>query len=210
MMLRGQRRLLDYHIHTHAQYSVCHEADAFRLASPSEDGSLTSSSQERLQAIIPGFFSMGEGPGRTAARAALSGCSRRTHEIDYLFAPKWYAQNAYLPQYLNSQVPWNKPVVVASVGYWEKAQVVPQNYLDMLVASAQQATKIVIVSVPTVKVPTEPRNVGEPSQYEVIKGRNEFMKAWVEQQDSEKFLFLDFDALSVAENKPPLPGGADK
>ena len=35
MMMRGQQRLLDYHLHTHAQYSICKEADVFRIATNS-------------------------------------------------------------------------------------------------------------------------------------------------------------------------------
>ena len=210
MMIRGQRRLLDYHIHTHARFSVCHEADAFRLASPSENGDLRNSSHERLQTIIPGFFTRNEGPGRAAAQKSLSSCSKAVHEVHYLFAPRWYAQNSFLPIYLDSQPALTKPVVVTSVGYWEKSLTVPQNYLDMLVTSADKATKVIIVSAPTVKVPTVPKVAGEASQYEIIKTRNEFMKKWVEQQDGDKFLYLDFDALSVAKNKPPLPGGTDK
>jgi len=33
MMMRGQERMLDYAVHTHAQYLACDEADAFRVSS---------------------------------------------------------------------------------------------------------------------------------------------------------------------------------
>lgn len=41
MMMRGQQRLLDYKILTNAQYLACPEADAFRIASVSANGSAT-------------------------------------------------------------------------------------------------------------------------------------------------------------------------
>ena len=49
MMMRGQQRLLDYHLHTHAQYFVCREADAFRLATGSSNTSRASVDMEYLK-----------------------------------------------------------------------------------------------------------------------------------------------------------------
>lgn len=52
MMMRGQERLLDYAIHTHAQYLTCDEADAFRISADAfrvvrEEGDLPAMYQSR-------------------------------------------------------------------------------------------------------------------------------------------------------------------
>lgn len=49
MMMRGQQRLLDYHLHTHAQYSVCKEADVFRIATNSANLTAGAPNNEHLK-----------------------------------------------------------------------------------------------------------------------------------------------------------------
>lgn len=52
MMMRGQQRLLDYHLHTHAQYYVCSEVDVFRLARGSSNTSRASVDMEFLKVLV--------------------------------------------------------------------------------------------------------------------------------------------------------------
>ena len=51
MMLRGQKRLLDYHLHTNAHYVVCPEADVFRI----QPGSASSRSERNQTEYYEGL-----------------------------------------------------------------------------------------------------------------------------------------------------------
>ncbi len=214
MMLRGQERLLDYHIRTHVQYHVCKEADSFRLTSPTPDGSTGQENSQHLRdVVINGFFRMENGAGLYNAKQVLEKCSHPPRELHYLSSPLFPSQSAILPLYLESLPVGVKPVIVAAVGYWENPLVVPERYINALLATAERASKVVIVSVPTAKVKTRAKRADAPSQYQVISTRNQFMKQWVHERHSthpNKFVFVDFDALSMAENRPPLPAGTDK
>ena len=217
MMMRGQERLLDYHIRTHVQYHVCKEADSFRVTSPTPDGSTGEESSQHLRDVVTnGFFTMQNGAGLFNAKHALERCSHLPRELHFLNAPLYSSQNALLPLYMESVAAAGiKPVIVTAVGYWENPTVVPEKYLNTLLNLTDQASKVVIVSVPTAKVNTIAKSADKPSQFEVITTRNRFMKEWVRQQQQtgshpDKFLFLDLDAMSQAENRPPLPAGADK
>jgi len=103
-----------------------------------------------------------------------------------------------VPYYMDALPVGVKPVVLTSIGFWEGAAEVPQAYLDMLTSLASRTTKVLVVSIPRVRVP-------DPQRSEVYRGRNEFMRQWVNQQ-GEPFTFVDFDALSMAPTSPP--GGA--
>jgi hypothetical protein len=195
MMMRGQSRLLDYHIHAHAQYVVCHEADSFRISTSSSNLTAGSPNNEHLKAKAASFFRMGNGPGRFAGRNELQRCSRKPTEFHYMHSPKWKNQASILPEYFGSLAPGVKPVLLTSVGYWESNVTIPEEYLDALAALKDRTRKVFVVSVPTVRVPTEERK-------EVLRMRNNFMKNWVEER-GEPYAFLDFDALSVAAHGPP-------
>lgn len=198
MMMRGQEHLLDYHLHAHAQYAVCYEADSFRISTSSSNITAGSPSNEHLKVKAPSFFRMGNGPGRFAGRNELQRCSRKPTEFHYMHSPKWKNQVSILPEYFNSLPPGVKPVLLTSVGYWEGSDTVPDSYLDALAALKDRTRKLFVISVPTVRVPTEERK-------EKLRQRNNFMKRWVEER-GEPYVFLDFDALSVAQHSPP--GGA--
>ena len=238
-MIRGQQRLLDHHIHTHARYQVCHERDLFEVASPSPEGRAGSpNSSDHLHSIIPPFFFPSQ-PSTTSTDTVLTikndknsvqaspACSHPPHDIHFLHAPTWGRQSRGIIVYMeNTQI---KPIIVAAVGYWEWSVTVPQSYLDALMSAAQGAHLMVIVSVPTAKVPRVAKRAGDMSQLEVISARNEFMKKWVAERQAEeratllvdhdsggeggagvqsgKWVFLDFASMSEAENRPPLPGG---
>ena len=195
MMMRGQQRLLDYHLHAHAQYEVCHEADVFRLSTASSNLTAGTPNNEHLKAKIPTFFSMSYGPGKVSGRAALQRCSRRPAQFHYLHSPKWKNQASMIPVYMNSLPAGVKPVILTSVGYWESNDTVPEGYLEAVAALKATALKVFIISPPTVRVPDEHRR-------EVLKIRNEFMKQWVTDQ-GEPFVFLDFDTMASAPTIPP-------
>ena len=195
MMMRGQQRLLDYHLHAHAQYAVCHEADSFRISTSSSNITAGSPNNEHLKAKAASFFRMTNGPGRFAGRDALQRCSRKPTEFHYMHSPKWKNQASILPEYFNNIAPGVRPVLLTSVGYWESSSTIPDYYLAALDALKDRARKIIVVGVPTVRVPTEERK-------EVLRVRNNFMKQWV-QDRGEPYAFLDFDALSVASHPPP-------
>lgn len=205
MMLRGQQRLLDYHLRTHATYQVCHEADSFRLEMANPTGDILKEDYRHLISTMPEFFLLHKGPGAAAARQALSACSHSPHEVHFLSAPHWYSQKPMLTAYVEMQPSWVKPVLVVSIGYWERTALVPQNYLDSLIAASKRARKVIVVGVPTIKVSKEKKTPESPSQAENLATRNRFMREWVQQQ-GEKFLYLDFEGLAAAENRPPLPG----
>jgi hypothetical protein len=214
MMMRGQERLLDYHIRTHVQYHVCKEADSFRICSPTPDGSTGQESSQHLREVVTkGFFTMQNGAGLYNAKKALEKCEHPPRELHYLSSPLFSSQGAILPLYLDSLPVGVKPVIVAAVGYWENPLIAPEKYLRVLLETAERASKVVVVSVPTAKVSTEWKSEDRPSQFHVITTRNKFMKEWVKEQQKthpDKFIFLDFDAMSMAENRPPLPSGSDK
>jgi hypothetical protein len=213
-MLRGQERLLDYHIRTHVQYHVCKEADSFRMTSPTPDGSTGQENSQHLrEVLVNGFFKMENGAGLYNMKKALENCSRAPTELHYLSSPLWASQNGILPLYMASLPSGVKPVIVTAVGYWEKSLNVPEKYLNTLLAIAEGASKVVILSVPTAKVRTEWKSPEQPSQFHIISTRNKFMKEWVYKQQEKhpnKFVFVDFDAISMAENRPALPAGNDK
>lgn len=199
-MMRGQQRLLDYHLHTHAQYLVCNEADAFRLAIGSPNMSRASVDIEYLGKTGKDFFKMKFGPGRQAARSSLQACTTGpVVRFEYMHSPEWQDQILAVPSYFNGVLsPGERPVVVMSVGYWEQDAAVPENYLTMLTRIKSQARKIFILSIPTIRVTNSDRR-------EAYRLRNARMKEWVEGA-GEPFAFVDFDAMSHA--KAPPPGGS--
>lgn len=68
MMMRDQERLLDYQLHTHAQYLMCDDRDAFRISANSKSEEARSYNVTYLREQIPPFFRLQEGPGLTAAK----------------------------------------------------------------------------------------------------------------------------------------------
>lgn len=195
MMMRGQQRLLDYHAHAHAQYAVCREADAFRISTSNSNISSPVPNNEHLKGRIPTFFSMKSGPGRVAGQAAMLNCSRPPINFHYMHSPRWKNQIAMIPHYVNNLQPGVKPIIFTSIGYWEGNDTVPEDYLAMLTALETRARKIVVVSVPIVRVPDAER------QATYIK-RNTFMKSWVDAA-GEPYVFLDFQAMSSSAHPPP-------
>ena len=199
MMIRGEKRLLDYHQHTHAQCAVCREADMFRLSTFNSNLTSQEPNDGHLQTKIPSFFRMVSGPGTLMAHEALSACSRAPVQIHYLHSPRFINQAENIPMYLKSLLPGAKPVMLLSVGYWQNGEEVLQDYLNVLDMLTTKARKVFIVSVPTVRV-VDPERAG------FYRSRNAFMKGWVESK-GEPFAFLDYDAISLAQHPPP--GGAD-
>jgi hypothetical protein len=208
-LMRGQQRLLDPHLQTHAQYLVCKEADAFRVFQASPNGSLTDTTSEDLLVGLPSFFSMEKGPGLKAARQSVSRCSRTPMRLDFVWSPLYGQQAKMMGTYLAAVPAGVKPVLISSVGYWESNNNISNSYLNALkeAATAKAARKIFIVSVPTVKVGAAP--VGGREREAKLREKNEFMKLWTEKQ-GPMFSFVDFDALSRAAIRPPGGGGIDK
>lgn len=199
MMIRGQKRLLDYHQHAHAQYAVCKEADVFRISTFNSNITSMSPNDEHLKYKIPSFFSMKAGPGTFVGRSTLSQCSRQPVQFHYLHVPRFINQINAIPYYMEHLPVGVKPVMLLSVGYWQNGAEVPQEYLDVLDKLANTARKVFIVSVPTVRV-VDTERAGS------YRARNEFMKKWVEEK-GEPFAFLDYDTISLSMTTPP--GGAD-
>ena len=199
MMIRGQKRLIDYHQHSHAQYSVCREADMFRISTSIANESSVLPNDGHLLAKIPSFFQATSGPGTFMAHKAMSKCSRAPVQIHYMHVPRFVNQVRSVPAYLSSLPLGVKPVLLLSVGYWQKGTEVPEDYLQILKDAAPKSRKIFIVSVPTVRVVSEEKT-------EDYRARNAFMKSWVAEQ-GEPFAYLDYDTISSAKDSPP--GGAD-
>lgn len=200
MMIRGQKHLLDYHVHAHGYYAVCPEADVFRLSTSSSNISSMVPNNEHLKSKIPSFFGLRSGPGTLAGQQALSRCSRRPTEFHYLHSPKWKNQVNMVPYYLESLPPGVKPIIFTSVAYWEENAVVPQDYLDMLSNELRyKAHKVFVISVPRIRVVL-------PERVDAYTVRNAFMRQWVEEQ-GEPFVFVDFDTLAFSPHTPP--GGSN-
>jgi hypothetical protein len=199
MMMRGQPRLLDYHLHAHAQYAVCGEADAFRISAPSSNASHINPDFSYMNNRVPAFFRAEVGPGALALRRAMARCSRRPVELHYMHAPRFKGQATSLARYFDAAQPGSSPVLLVGVGYWENGGEVPQQYLETLAELRTRARKVFVVSIPTVRVPV-------PERAEWYRERNTFMRAWVEAQ-GEPFAFLDYDGIGRAAHPPP--GGAN-
>ena len=198
MMLRGQQRLLDYKIHTHAQYFVCNEADAFRLSTNNPQVSNTTFDPEYLATMIRPFFGMEKGPGLTATKASLLRCTTPPQPLHFLMSPSFSNQSLMIPQYMdvmNSQD--LKPLLLISVGYWEPEMVYPADYLAMLSGFRQQASKIFILGVAT--------QYASADQKITYGQRNSFIRQWAANQ-GPPYYYIDYDAfIAVPPPKPPQP-----
>lgn len=210
-LMRGQQRLLDPHLQTHAQYLVCKEADAFRVFQASPSGSLSDMTSDDLFVGLPSFFAMEEGPGLDATRQSLSRCSRTPMRLDFVWSPLYGQQAKMVGAYIAALPAGVKPVIISSVGYWESKNDISTLYLDALLqaAAAKAARKIFVVGVPTVKVGAATSDGHEREAK--LREKNKFMRNWVEKQKNLKiFSFVDFDAVSRASVRPPGGGGIDK
>ena len=203
-MMRGQRRMVDYHQHAHAMYAVCREADVFRLSTNNSNETSVSPNDGHLIDKIGPFFGVRGGPGTLMARAAMSKCSRAPALFHYMHLPTFEQQTKGLLEYLHkTPATFVKPIYLVSVGYWTHSETVPEDYLAALEGVAESARKVIVVSPPTVRV------VNEDHKRAYAK-RNAFMKEWVNGKAAAgetKFAFLDYDAVASAPNPPP--GGAD-
>jgi hypothetical protein len=214
-MMRGQARPLDFHLHTHASYRVCREADFLRLAAnaPADgaaaDGGRGSADAAFLRAITPAFFRGQVGPGRADAERALAECSHEPLAIDYLQAPLWAGQAAALAAYLGSggsgaasggAVPGGLPVVVASVGLWQPGAEPPEAYFAALKAAAANATRVFLVGTP------RPAALA-PEAAARLAARDAALRAWAA-REGYPFSFVDFHALASAEGAPAPAAGS--
>ena len=193
-MMRGQQRLLDYHVHTHAQYKVCREVDFLRLAANNPTGVASPSDTKFLKAQIPAFFKGAVGPGQADSKRVLSECSHPPIEMNYMQAPLWSAQTEVLGRYFSGLVQSHKPVVVISVGFWQPGAAVPLQYLRTLESLRDSALRVVYVGVPV-------SSVFDSTRREQLAARNERMRRWVERQ-GPPFSFVDFDAMVSAPGAP--------
>jgi len=150
MMMRGQERLLDYRLHTHAQYLLCEDRDAFRISANSESGESGSYNITYLREQIPLFFRLEEGPGLMVAKKSLSLCSKKPIEMHYVMAPSFGTQTAAMRKYQQVfETPDAKPIYVINVGYWEGSGFVPAFYLRSLSLLQKKATKVFLVGITT-------------------------------------------------------------
>lgn len=205
-MMRGARRVLDYHIHTHATYSVCNEADRFRM-SPVNDVNTSIRSFKKLdldylQDTIPDFFRY------TPSAEPMMLCNKPHVTINYLHAPDYVLQRRYLTQYMDTALEEGRQVtLVLSVGYWVWFPEVPHDYLDFLESLAKRAAKVVVLSIPTVHVTAHTGKQG-PALLHAYRSRNLIMKAWVEARPRDSNIkFVDFDAMSNSVHAPPICAG---
>lgn len=203
-MMRGQKRMLDLHVHTHIQYFVCREVDFLRLSTNRGDKEASPSDSWFLKHIISAFFSMEIGPGREDAARVLSECSTNgganqsssLSQINYMQAPLYMAQAEMLQTYIKSQKQADaKPICVISVGFRQTGSDVPAAYLQALRDVEDKVSRIVYIGVPTV-------DVRDQAQKKELVKRNEFMKGWIDGQTNGKYLYVDVDALASAPNAP--------
>jgi hypothetical protein len=206
MMMRGQERLLDYKLHTHAQYLLCDDRDAFRISANSESGASGSYNLTYLREVIPSFFKLEEGPGLAAAETSMRQCPKKPLQFHYVMAPSFVTQTPALPRYqeMFSANPNTKPIYIVSVGYWDSIPVVPDVYLQSLLLLKEKATKVFLVNI------AAGYKTGDLIRQASYRKRNEQMKTWAEQQGAP-FFYVDFDSLTTTtvEPKPAVPYGAD-
>lgn len=194
-MMRGESRLVDYHIHTHAQYKVCRQVDYLRLSANSAEKKISPSDSWFLRSIIPAFFNLEVGPGREDAKRVLSECSHAPLEMNYIQAPLSMAQAEMLTKYIKSQkTPKRKPLVVLSVGFWQSGEEIPEAYLQTLTQLQDRVSRFVYVGMPVSVV----HNHTQRLQF---KRRNELMREWINEKGPQ-FLYVDFDALASSSNAP--------
>jgi len=193
-MMRGQQRLVDPHVHTHAQYQVCREVDFLRLAANNPAGYASPSNPKFLKGQVPAFFRMEVGPGQADAKRVLSECSHSAIEMNYLQAPLWVAQEEMLERYFNGLPAGHKPTLIVSVGFWQPEARVPASYLQALENIKDKALRVVYVGVPVSRVL-------DPQRKNHLTRRNAQMRRWVQRQ-GPPFSFVDFDAMVSAPNAP--------
>ncbi|KAG7667839.1 hypothetical protein NADE_002524 [Nannochloris sp. 'desiccata'] len=199
-MMRGQQRLVDPHVHTHAQYQVCREVDFLRLAANNPAGYASPSNPKFLKGQVPAFFRMEVGPGQADAKRVLSECSHPAIEMNYLQAPLWVAQEEVLERYFNGLPTGHKPTVIVSVGFWQPEARVPVSYLQALENLKDKALRVVYVGVPVSRVLDEQRR-------DHLTKRNAQMRRWVQNQ-GPPYSFVDFDAMVSAPGAPNGTSGS--
>lgn len=205
-MMRGARRVLDYHIHTHATYNLCHEADRFRMSPVNDFNSSIKSFKkldlDYLQDTIPEFFRYSPNV------EPMMLCAKPHATINYMHAPDYVLQRRYLTQYMDTALEQGRQVtLILSVGYWVWFPEVPHDYLDFLESLSKRAAKVVVLSIPTVHVTAHTGKQG-PALLHAYRSRNLIMKAWVKDRPTgSNIRFVDFDAMSNSINAPPICAG---
>ena len=203
-MMRGQRRVLDYHIHTHAQYQVCRESDFLRLAANNANnavlGSMAASHADPLflRSQVPAFFHMEVGPGQADSSRVLSECSHSPLQINYLQAPTWEAQIEMMERYFSGVPSGHRPVLILSVGVSQSGGRAPQEYLQMLETLQESAFRIIYVGSSDSKV----TNVVQRGELGI---RNNRMRRWIERHKRNgrnPFSYVDFNAMVSAPGAP--------
>jgi hypothetical protein len=217
MAMRGQHRLIDYTIHTHAQYLTCDAADAFRLSPhayrTSEDNADSSIllDEDYVRETIAPFFHMEHGPGLAAARRSLARCAgHRISELDFVFAPEFDHQTLAIRLYMETLASMDhaKPVVVVSVGFWEGDPIIPETWLNTLGSLRGRVSKVFVVGVATEYSSEEEEKCRRRKN--AYFARNAAMKAWCRRQGAP-FVYVDFDLMSsVPGPRPPIPLRGDK
>lgn len=192
--MRGQRRQLDLHLHTHLHYQFCREVDFLRVAANNAGGDSAAVDPRFLRGVVPAFFQMGVGPGQADAKRLLAECSRPALQANYMQAPLWASQTYLLPRYLKALPAGHRPVVVASVGYWQGGQGVPEAYLEALEALRGSVTRVFLLGVPVARV-------GDPDARRRLAARNAALRSWAAAAGAP-FAYVDFDALAAAEGAP--------
>lgn len=199
-MMRGQQRVLDYHVHTHAQYQVCREVDFLRLAANNPLGVASPSDSKFLKAQVPAFFKMEVGPGQADAKRVLSECSYPPLEMNYLQAPLWTAQHEVLSRFIEGLEEGHRPTIIISVGFWQPGDSIPVQYLKTLETLKDVALRVVYVGVPV-------SNVLDERRRKQLATRNERIKQWIDRQ-GKPYSYVDFDAMVSAPNAPNGTSGS--
>ena len=199
-MMRGQQRILDYHVHTHSQYQVCREVDFLRLAANNPLGVASPSDSKFLKAQVPAFFNMEVGPGQADAKRVLSECSHPPLEFNYLQAPLWTAQQEVLDRFLGGVREDHRPTVILSVGFWQPGDSIPLTYLQTLETLKDTALRVVYVGVPV-------SNVLDEARRKQLGTRNDRIRRWIDRQ-GPPFSYVDFDAMVSAPNAPNGTSGS--
>lgn len=197
-ILRGQERVVDFKIHTHASYATCDEVDNF-LVSPAYTPSLTADKDKQFRGVDT-FFHL----QNISSEETWSTCSDRPMQVNYLFGSTFRQQERNIQRYASSGFQKGSQVdVIISVMFWTHAWETPQEWLDAISVLKSQSfvRKVFLLGIPTARV-----SPSYPEYVKAYQNRNRMMREWVANQ-TEGAAYIDFDVLSTA---PNTPGACDK
>jgi len=200
-LMRGQERVVDYKIHTHASYATCDAADSFVVAPAYNDG--LGANKDKQFYSVNSFF-LGH---NVTSDPRWSDCSQQPMQVHYMFGSTFRQQVRNLERYSkDGWEPTTKIDVVISVMFWTHEWETPAEWLDALAALKAQkfVRRLFLLGIPTARVdPTKPDYV------KAYQNRNHMMREWVANQTSGAH-YIDFDVLSTSDGIPGACTGGNK